>query len=57
MWCASISLDVIFDALIDVYFYQNKRMRLMLMDKYFSWDAQFPFLAVHALLRGMNIFQ
>ena len=28
----------------------------MSMDKYFSWDAQFPFLAVHDSLKGMNIF-
>ena len=27
----------------------------MPMDKYFSCDARFPFLAVHDFLRGMNI--
>ena len=56
MRCASISLDIVFDALLDVYFYQNKRMQLMSMDKYFSWDAQFPFLVVYDFLRDMNIF-
>ena len=52
MKCASISLDIVFDALLNVHFYQNKRMYLMPMDKYFSWDAQFSFLALHDFLRA-----